>query len=57
MAVEVEPYENEGGRIMKERETCSGRERESTKKNILIFGIRDRYEIESSNLCETIRAV
>ena len=42
---------------MEEKETCSGWERESREKNILIFGIRDRYEIESSNLCETIRAV
>ena len=43
VAVEVEPYENGGGRAMEERETCSGWERESREKNIIIFGIRDRY--------------
>ena len=45
MAMEVEPYENGGGRAMEERETCSGWERESRKKNIPIFGIRDRYRM------------
>ena len=42
VAMEVEPYENGGGRAI-ERETCSGWERESREKNIPIFGIRDRY--------------
>ena len=39
----MEPYENGGGRAMEEREMCSGWERESKEKNILIFGIRKRY--------------
>ena len=45
MAIEVEPYENGGRRAMEERKMCSGCERESRKKNIPIFGIRDRYEM------------
>ena len=43
MAMDVEPYKNRGGRAMEEREMCSGWERESKKKNIPIFGIRDSY--------------
>ena len=43
MDVEVEPYENEGGKVMEERETCSRWEKESREKNIHIFGIRDKY--------------
>ena len=43
VVLEVEPYENGGGRVMEERETCSGWERESREKNIHIFGIGDRY--------------
>ena len=43
VAVEVEPYENGGGRATEERGTCSGWERESREKNIPIVGIRDRY--------------
>ena len=43
VTLEVEPYENGGGRAMEERETCSGWERESREKNIPIFGIRDMY--------------
>ena len=34
VVLEVEPYENGGGRVMEERETCSGWERESREKNI-----------------------
>ena len=45
MAVTVKSYENEGRRAMEEREMCSGWERESREKNILIFGIKDRYEM------------
>ena len=45
VAVEVEPYENGGGRAMEERQTCSGWKRKSREKNIPIFGIRDRYEM------------
>ena len=45
MAMEVEPYENGGGRAMEEREMYSGWERGSRKKNIPIFGIRDRYKM------------
>ena len=43
VAVEVEPYENGGGRVIEERETGSGWERESREKNINISGIRYRY--------------
>ena len=43
VVLEVEPYENGGGRAMEEREMCSGWERESIEKNIHIFGIGDRY--------------
>ena len=43
MAMEVEPYENGDERVMEERETCSGWERESREKNIPIVGIRDGY--------------
>ena len=43
MAVEVEPYENGGGRVIEEIETGSGWERESREKNINISGIRYRY--------------
>ena len=43
--MEVEPYENKGGRAIEERETCSGWKKESKKKNIPIFGIRDKYEM------------
>ena len=43
MAVEVEPYENGGGRVIEERETGSEWERESREKNINISGIRYRY--------------
>ena len=45
VAMEVEPYENGGGKAMEEREMCSGWERESREKNIPIFGIRDKYEM------------
>ena len=45
VVVEMEPYENRGGRAMEERETCNGWERESREKNIPIFEIRDRYEM------------
>ena len=45
VVVEVEPYENGGGRAMEERKMCSGWERDSREKNIPIFGIRDRYEM------------
>ena len=45
VAVEVESYENGGGRAMEEREMCSGWERESREKNIPIFGIKDRYRM------------
>ena len=43
--MEVEPYENGGGRAMEERETCSGWQRESREKYIPIFAIRDRYRM------------
>ena len=43
--MEVESYENGGGRATEEREMCSGWERESIEKNIHIFGIRDRYRM------------
>ena len=45
VAVEVECYENGGGRAMGEREMCSGWESERREKNIPIFGIGDRYEM------------
>ena len=43
VTMEVEPYENGDERVMEERETCSGWERESREKNIPIVEIRDRY--------------
>ena len=45
MVVEVEPYENGGGRAMEERKMCSGWERDSREKNIPIFEIRDMYKM------------